>query len=119
LTEGFYRALSYNPAAFTEADVDEYVRCYSAPGSMRAGFEYFRAFQEDSKQNEEYFKSKLSMPVLALGGAQSLGPVMVNMVKEVATNVRGGVIERCGHWIADERPDYLTEQLLAFFNEEK
>jgi pimeloyl-ACP methyl ester carboxylesterase len=119
LTEGFYRALSYNPAAFTEADIDEYVRCYSAPGSMRAGFEYFRAFQEDSKQNEEYFKSKLSMPVLALGGAQSLGPVMVNMVKEVATNVRGGVIERCGHWIADERPDYLTEQLLAFFNEEK
>lgn len=44
---------------------------------------------------------------------------MVNMVNEVATNVRGGVIERCGHWIADERPEYLTEQLLAFFGEEK
>jgi pimeloyl-ACP methyl ester carboxylesterase len=119
LTEGFYRALSYNPAAFTEADVDEYVRCYSAPGAMRAGFEYFRAFAEDAKQNKEYFKRKLAMPVLALGGAQSLGPQMVNMVNEVATNVRGGVIERCGHWIADERPEYLTEQLLAFFGEEK
>ncbi|MDQ1262508.1 MAG: hypothetical protein QG575_1689, partial [Euryarchaeota archaeon] len=69
LTEGFYRALSYNPAAFTEADVDEYVRCYSSPGGMRAGFEYFRAFPDDSKQNKEYLKSKLSMPVLALGGA--------------------------------------------------
>lgn len=119
LTEGFYRAQSYNPAAFTEADVDEYVRCYSSPGGMRAGFEYFRAFPEDSKQNKEYFKLKLSMPILALGGEQSLGPLMVNMVKEVAVNVRGGVIERCGHWIADERPEYLTEQLLIFFDEEK
>jgi pimeloyl-ACP methyl ester carboxylesterase len=119
LTEGFYRALSYNPAAFTEADVDEYVRCYSAPGGMRGGFEYFRAFAEDARQNKEYFKTKLSMPVLALGGAQSLGPTMVAMANEVATNVRGGSIERCGHWVADERPEYVTEQLLAFFGEEK
>lgn len=119
LTEGFYRALSYNPAAFTEADVDEFVRCYSAPGGMRGGFEYFRAFAEDSRQNKEYFKNKLSMPVLALGGAQSLGPTMVNMANEVATNVRGGVIEQCGHWVADERPEHLTEQLLAFLAEEK
>lgn len=117
LTEGFYRALSYNPAAFTEADVDEYVRAYSAPGGMRAGFEYFRAFSEDAKQNKEQFQRKLSMPVLAVGGAQSLGPQMVNMVSEVAADVRGGTIERCGHWIADERPEYLTEQLLAFFGE--
>jgi pimeloyl-ACP methyl ester carboxylesterase len=86
---------------------------------MRAGFEYFRAFAEDARQNQEYFQRKLAMPVLALGGAQSLGPQMVNMVHEVATNMRGGVIERCGHWIADERPEYLTEQLLAFFGEEK
>ncbi|MEK6323153.1 MAG: alpha/beta hydrolase [Acidobacteriota bacterium] len=41
------------------------------------------------------------------------------MAKEVATNVRDGVIERCGHWVADERPEYLTEQLLAFLAEEK
>jgi pimeloyl-ACP methyl ester carboxylesterase len=119
LTEGFYRALSYNPAAFTEADIDEYVRCYSAPGGMRGGFEYFRAFSEDARQNKQYFKNKLSMPVLSLGGAQSLGPTMVSMAKEVATNVRGGVIERCGHWVADERPEYITEQLLAFLGEEK
>jgi len=57
LTEGFYRALSYNPAAFTEADIDEYVRCYSAPGGMRGGFEYFRAFAEDARQNKEYSRT--------------------------------------------------------------
>jgi pimeloyl-ACP methyl ester carboxylesterase len=119
LTEGFYRALSYNPAAFTEPDVDEYVRCYSSPGGMRAGFEYFRAFCRDKEDNKEYFKRKLPMPVLALGGAQSLGPVMVDTVKEVASDVRGGSIESCGHWVADEQPKYVTDQLLTFFGEEK
>jgi pimeloyl-ACP methyl ester carboxylesterase len=118
LVEGFYRALSYNPAAFTEADIDEYVRCYSSPGGMRAGFEYFRAFAEDSRQNKEYFKRKLPMPVLASGGAQSLGPTMVAMAEEVAINVRGGSIEECGHWVADERPIELTRQLLTFLAEE-
>ncbi|HEY3276119.1 MAG TPA: alpha/beta hydrolase [Syntrophorhabdaceae bacterium] len=119
LTEGFFRALSYNPAAFTEADIDEYVRSYSSPGGMRAGFEYFRAFSRDKADNKIYFARKLAMPVLALGGAQSLGPVMVDTVKEVALNVRGGSVERCGHWIADEQPASLTAQILAFFGEEK
>lgn len=119
LTEGFYRALSYNPAAFTEADVDEYVRSYSSPGGMRAGFEYFRAFERDKEDNKEYFRQKLPMTVLALGGAQSLGPIMVDMAGEVAADVRGGSIERCGHWVADEQPDHLAGQLLAFFGEEE
>jgi hypothetical protein len=59
------------------------------------------------------------MPVLALGGTQNFGPLIVDMVKEVSTDVRGGIIERCGHWIADERPEYLTEQLLVFIGEEE
>ena len=119
LTEGFFRALSYNPAAFAEEDVDEYVRCYSSPGGMRAGFEYFRAFARDKEDNKKYFKNKLPMPVLALGGAQSLGPIMVDMTREVASDVRGGSIERCGHWVADEQPNQITDQLLTFFGEEK
>jgi pimeloyl-ACP methyl ester carboxylesterase len=36
----------------------------------------------------------------------------------LAEHVRGGVIERCGHWLAEERPDELSAQLLAFFGEE-
>jgi hypothetical protein len=36
----FYHNLAYNPAAITQADINEFVSHYSAPGSMRAGFEY-------------------------------------------------------------------------------
>jgi hypothetical protein len=35
---------------------------------MRAGFEYYRAFPQDAIQNQNYSKTKLTMPVLAVGG---------------------------------------------------
>jgi pimeloyl-ACP methyl ester carboxylesterase len=115
----FWEHGAYNPAAITEADKQEYLRSYAAPGGMRAAFEYYRAFPEDERQNRESARRKLTMPVLALGGAQAIGALVLSTAQAVATNVRGGVIERCGHWIPEERPEYLTEQLLTFFGEER
>lgn len=115
----FWEQGAYNPVAITVADKDEYLRGYAAPGGMRAAFEYYRAFPEDERQNQEYARRKLTMPVLALGGVQAIGETVLRTARAAATNVRGGVIERCGHWIPEERPAYLTEQLLTFFGEEK
>jgi len=39
-------------------------------------------------------------------------------MQTLAENVRGGEIDRCGHWIAEEQPEYLIEQLRTFFGEE-
>jgi pimeloyl-ACP methyl ester carboxylesterase len=113
----FYRTAAYNPTAITEEEVDEYVRCYAAPGGLRAGFEYYRALWQDVEHNKEYARTRLKMPVLALGGERGFGNRTVRSMQELAENVQGGVIERCGHWIAEERPDYLIEQLLSFFEE--
>lgn len=112
----FYRT-AYNPTAISEEDIDEYVRCYSAPGGLRAGFEYYRAIFTDVEHNQENARSKLKMPVLALGGERGFGQMALLSMQLLAENVRGGVIERCGHWIAEEHPDYLLEQLAAFFGE--
>jgi pimeloyl-ACP methyl ester carboxylesterase len=111
----FYRTAAYNPAAINEADIDEYVRCYSAPGALRAGFEYYRAIFTDIDHNKENAKTKLRMPVLALGGERGFRTAPLNCMKELAEDVRGGVVERSGHWIPEERPDYLLAQLLEFF----
>src|SRR5215469_9543238 len=110
----FYRH-TCNPSAITKEDIDEYVSHYSAPGGMRAGFEYYRALLDDIKQNKEYSKVKLPMPVLALGGKCSFGSAALDSMRLLATNVSGGVIPDTGHWIAEERPNFLTEQLFAFF----
>lgn len=68
----FYKGLAYNPAAIALSDIDEYVRCYSAPGGLRGGFAHYRTLLEDGKQNRESAKTKLKMPVLVLGGDSSL-----------------------------------------------
>jgi pimeloyl-ACP methyl ester carboxylesterase len=113
----FYRT-AYNPTAISEEDIDEYVRCYSAPGGMRAGFEYYRAIWDDVDHNKENAKTKLKMPVLALGGKYGFGKRTLSSMQALAEDVRGGEIDHCGHWISEEQPEYLVSQLLSFFGEE-
>jgi pimeloyl-ACP methyl ester carboxylesterase len=111
----FYR-YTCNPTAITKDDIDEYVSHYSAPGGMRAGFEYYRALFDDVKQNKEYSSTvKLPMPVLVLGCVCSFGTAALDSMRLLATDVTGGVVPDSGHWIAEERPDYLVWQLLKFF----
>ena len=111
----FYSNYSYNPAAITKEGIDEYVSHYSAPGGMRAGFEYYRAFQIDAEQIKEYSKVKLPMSVLALGGENSFGTAPLVSMQSISTNVRGGIVPLSGHWIAEENPKFLIEQLFNFF----
>jgi hypothetical protein len=97
----FYHNLAYNPAAITQADIDEYVSHYSAPGGMRAGFDYYRAFPQDAIENQNYSKTKLTTPVLAvfgsyypaLGGNITGNPALYYM-KALAQNVQGIQIPR-------------------------
>lgn len=120
----FFRPFTYSAAAITEDAMDEYVRAYSAPGGMRAAFEYYRAIPQVAKQTKQNMKTKLQMPVLGLAGDRSLGnPALGDPARKsielLAENVRYSAIENCGHWIVEERPAYLSQQLLAFFGEEK
>jgi pimeloyl-ACP methyl ester carboxylesterase len=121
----FFSGLTYNPSAITKADIDEYVSHYSSPGGLRAGFEYYRAFPQDAIQNQNYSKTKLTMPVLALGGSfiPVLGgnitmPSIIYGMKILAQNVTGITVPNSGHFIPEEQPQFLSDQLLKFFGNE-
>ncbi len=113
----FYTNLAYNPKAITDEDIDEYVRAYSRPGALHAGFEYYRATPTDLAHNNELIKTKLTMPVLALGGAggKGRGLQVLENLRELATDVQGGAIENCGHWVPEEQPEELAKALVGFF----
>jgi len=120
----FFQNLPFNPAAITQTDINEYVRHYSAPGGMSAGFEHYRAFPHDAIQNQNYSKTKLTMPVLALGGGYipTFGgnitmPTIIYGMEQLAQNVTGITVPNSGHFIPDEQPKFLVEQLTKFFNE--
>jgi pimeloyl-ACP methyl ester carboxylesterase len=118
----FYYNLAYNPSAITQDAINEYVSHYSAPGGMRAGFEYYRAFPEDAMQNQNYSKTKLPMPVLALGGGYLpvLGgnismPSIIYGMQQLAENVQGIKVPNSGHFIPEEQPQFVINQLSNFF----
>jgi pimeloyl-ACP methyl ester carboxylesterase len=116
------RGLALNPSAITQEDINEYVSRYSAPGGMRAGFEYYRAFPEDAMQNQNYSRTKLPMPVLALGasyipvlGGNITMPTIVYGMQQLAENVTGIRVPNSGHFIAEEQPQFVINQLSNFF----
>ena len=113
----FYERLAFDQDAFSEADLDLYASHYSAAGAMRAGFELYRAFDQDGEDNKAALKKngRLTMPVLALGGTSSFFlPIAKVMLAEVAKNVTVTGIPDCGHWIAEENPKAFVEELLKF-----
>ena len=119
----FFHNLPFNPAAITQTDIDEYVSHYSAPGGMRAGFEHYRAFPQDAIQNQNYSKTKLTMPVLALGGGYipTFGgnitmPTVIYGMKLLAQNVTGITVPNSGHYIPEEQPDVVVKLLNNFFS---
>jgi pimeloyl-ACP methyl ester carboxylesterase len=106
---------TYNQSAITPEDREEYIKQYSKPGAMRAGFEYYRAVFEDAEQNKEYAKEKLKIPILTIGGEAAIGNFTTTSFQRVANNVTGITLSNTGHFIPEERPNFLTKQILDFF----
>jgi pimeloyl-ACP methyl ester carboxylesterase len=106
---------TYNQSAITPEDRQEYIKQYSKPGALRAGFEYYRAVFEDAKQNKEYAKEKLEIPILAIGGEAAIGNFTTITYQQVANNVTGITLSNTGHFIPEERPNVVIKQILDFF----
>jgi pimeloyl-ACP methyl ester carboxylesterase len=97
-----------------EADRKAYVAAYARPGRMHAGWAYFVSFQQAAKDFAQLSQTKLTMPVLTIGGEQSLGEALGQQAKLVATDATVVVLKGTGHWVLEERPKETTEALQKF-----
>jgi pimeloyl-ACP methyl ester carboxylesterase len=119
--QAFFAARIFNPAALDASDLDHYAEAYAAPGAMRAAFELYRAFEQDAIDNQQALRAngKLTIPVLAVWGAISnSGPLLADMMGEVADRVTGIEIPGAGHWIPEENPVAFVSALIGFLNDE-
>ena len=115
--QAFFNARIYDPSAISDQELDVYASAYAAPGAMRAGLELYRAFDRDIADNRAALAAhgKLRLPVLAVGGqASTTGPLMAEMMREVAENVTELRIPHAAHWIAEENPEAFLAGLEAF-----
>ena len=97
-----------------EADRAAYIAAYSRPGRMHAGWAYFVSFQQAAKDFAELSRTKLNMPVLAIGGDKATGAVLGQQMKIVANNATVVILKNTGHWVLEERPKETTDALVKF-----
>jgi pimeloyl-ACP methyl ester carboxylesterase len=94
--------------------VQYYVDRLSDPAALHGSFQLYRAFGTTSAQNEKRKTQRLTMPVLAMSGAESSGDMVVQTMKLVADDVRSVIIAGTGHWLAEQAPDEVLAELTAF-----
>ena len=134
----FFHASYSGTAAVSEDHLQRYTNEIAKPGFLRSGMEYFAAAWED----EEYFTSafgsgrRLQMPLLALGGEASFGPVSLleQVWSQIGDDFVAELIPKAGHWIGetffldsyskrandgtgDENPIWTGNRALRFFGE--
>ena len=113
-----FRAKAVRHWAITPTDLEEYVRVNAAPGATRAALSYYRAgfSPEGLEGSRARAERKLDIPILAFGAETGVGAGLIDTMRLVATDVRGGVFEGCGHYMPEEAPRALAEQVLKFLN---
>jgi pimeloyl-ACP methyl ester carboxylesterase len=91
-----------------------YFSLFSDPDVLRGSFGFYRAWDATLAQNEQRKTRPLTMPVLAIGGAESWGEAVGNAMKPAADDVQTVVIPGAGHWVAEQAPEEMLAALTAF-----
>jgi pimeloyl-ACP methyl ester carboxylesterase/quercetin dioxygenase-like cupin family protein len=97
-----------------EIERQAYTAAYARPGRMRAGWAYFVSFQQAATDFARFSRTKLSMPVLSIGGEKANGAALATQVKLVATNATSVILPNTGHWVMEENPSGATNALTRF-----
>lgn len=116
--EHFIKEHATNKAAFTPQLLDLYGKSYAKPHSLNASFEYYRVLNQGVKDNQELAKTRITIPMLAIGGGGHGGMAAyeTEMLRRYATNVTGTVLADCGHWLPEECAAPLNEAVLKFLD---
>lgn len=114
----FLRRKTAAPDAFTEEDINEYLRIFTQSGAVRAGMAYYRALGLSSRQNA-HFKTlgKLTTPVLAFSAEQGSIADMATPLRPYFENVEGVMIENSGHFLQEEQPEAIAKEFRNFFKQ--
>jgi len=69
---------------------------------MHAGWGYFVSWPQLANDFAQLSQTKLTMPMLSIGGEKSLGNQLAEQMKLIADDVTVVVLKDTGHWISEE-----------------
>jgi pimeloyl-ACP methyl ester carboxylesterase len=111
----FFRDFAYNPDGISEEKIQSYVMQMRQPGNLRASLNHYGYIPQMAEQTKELTRNKLAVPMLAWGGRRSFGDHCISSAKAIANSAEGGVIDECGHWVFEEKTDFIVGQLSQFW----
>ena len=111
----FWNEFSASPDRFSEAARRHYAALYALPGAMHSGFAQFAAFDQDAIDNRTFLaRGRLKLPILAVGGQESFGPMMATVMRAAGDDVTEGIVPDSGHWIMEENPQATIKLVRGF-----
>jgi pimeloyl-ACP methyl ester carboxylesterase len=112
----FYDNKSAIQGAVSPASVDEFLRTFTGREGVLGSMGVYRAAFTTMEQTATLKTTKVQVPVIAIGGLNSRGDQIREMISMVATNVTGVVVPNCGHFIPEEHPQELFKQIEGSLN---
>lgn len=109
----FWNVFAANPWT-DEGTRVQYARLYAQPGAMRAAFAQFLSIRKDAEDNAESVKTRLTMPVLAIGGEKSFGVNEAAVMRRATTQVIELVVQGSGNWPMEEATDTTVKAVQGF-----
>lgn len=116
--EHFIKVHATNTDVFTPELLDLYARSYAKPDSLHAAFEYYRALNETTRRNAPLAATKITVPVLAIGGGGQggFGAAEADQIRQYATQVEGLSLPGCGHWLPEECAEPLNRAVVEYLD---
>jgi pimeloyl-ACP methyl ester carboxylesterase len=108
----FYNWTFVNKEVISDEHIDEILRTFSGKDGIQGAFGIYRGVFDSIDQTTPLMQNKVQVPIVAIGGAQSLGAGVGEMLKMVAENVSTHVIENAGHFLPEEKPQEITNYIL-------
>jgi pimeloyl-ACP methyl ester carboxylesterase len=117
--EDIFFGAEFDASAGTHKLPDAVVRYYvdtlaASPDHLRGSFGFYRAIPATSAQNQQRMTRRLTLPVLAIGGEESVADAAGKTMKLVADDVQTMVLAGSGHWVAEQAPEPLLAALTEF-----
>ncbi|MEV0677756.1 alpha/beta hydrolase [Actinosynnema sp. NPDC050436] len=119
----FYPQVSFGGTAFggtsdrspfSDAEIDEYARTYGRPEALSGGFELYRALDQDVR--DAVAAAPTAVPTLLLSAQGQLDPIRATAAPRMTNIVRAVDVPNAGHWLVEENPAFVTDELLAFLD---
>ncbi len=104
------------PAWLTEQDLQTYVRAFEASG-FRGGLNWYRNADRNWRDSADLASATVSQPALFITGSRdpARNPGAIERIREVVPDLRVlEVLEGCGHWTQQERPEDVSRLILQF-----